>query len=210
MPNSTLYFQCLIGVQCNDFAMIAADQTNTQSIIVMKHDENKLYDMSNKLVMGAIGDPGDRVQFTQFIDKNVQLYRMRNGYPLTIAAAVHFTRKTIMEALKGGNPSMVNMLVAGYDEKDGGQLYTVDFLACALRVPFGVHGFGGLLSLGILDKYHKPDLTELQAYQIIKQCVHEVHERLFISLPNFLVKVINKDGIKEMPVITPASYFQGN
>lgn len=58
--------------------------------------------MSNKLVMGIIGDPGDRVQFAQFIAKNVQLYKMRNGYQLTTEAAVHFTRKTLMEALKTG------------------------------------------------------------------------------------------------------------
>ncbi|KAF9803413.1 hypothetical protein SFRURICE_007259 [Spodoptera frugiperda] len=74
MPNSTtLFLQCLMGMQCKDFAIIAADQTNTQSIIVMKHDENKFYHMSNKLVMGIIGDPGDRVQFAQFIAKNVML-----------------------------------------------------------------------------------------------------------------------------------------
>ncbi|XP_047036192.1 proteasome subunit beta type-2-like [Helicoverpa zea] len=207
MPNSSLYFQCLMGMQCKDFAIIAADQTNTQSIIVMKHDENKLYHMSNDLVMGAIGDPGDRVQFAQFVAKNVQLYKMRNGYQLTAAAAVHFTRKTLMEALKGGNPSMVNLLLAGYDEIEGGQLYSVDFLASSVRVPFGVHGFGGLLSLGIIDRNHKPELKEFEAYEIIKQCVHEVHTRLFVSLPNFLVKVINKDGIKDMPIITPATYI---
>lgn len=65
-------------------------------------DENKLYDISNKLVMGVIGDAGDRVQLTQFIEKNVQLYKMRNGYPLDIAAVVHFTRKTMLGSLRGG------------------------------------------------------------------------------------------------------------
>ncbi|XP_022822118.1 proteasome subunit beta type-2-like [Spodoptera litura] len=208
MPNSTtLFLQCLMGMQCKDFAIIAADQTNTQSIIVMKHDENKFYHISDQLVMGVIGDPGDRVQFAQFIAKNVQLYKMRNGYQLTTPAAVHFTRKTLMEALKTGNPSMVNMLVAGYDPENGGQLYTVDFLASSVRVPFGVHGFGGLLSLGILDRFHKHEMTEDEAYEVIKQCVFEVHSRLFVSLPNFFVKIINKDGIKDMPIITPATYI---
>ncbi|CAH0694867.1 unnamed protein product [Spodoptera exigua] len=207
MSNASLFLQCLIGMQCKDFAIIAADQTNTQSIIVMKHDENKFYDMSDHLVMGIIGAPGDRAQFAQFIAKNVQLYKMRNGYQLTTAATVHFTRKTLMEALKTGTPSMVNMLVAGYDTENGGQLYTMDFLASSLRVPFAVHGFGGLLCLGILDRYHKPEMTEEEAYEVIKQCIREVHSRLFVSLPNFLVKVINKDGIKEMPIVTPATYI---
>ncbi|KAH9631632.1 hypothetical protein HF086_006624 [Spodoptera exigua] len=154
MSNASLFLQCLIGMQCKDFAIIAADQTNTQSIIVMKHDENKFYDMSDHLVMGIIGAPGDRAQFAQFIAKNVQLYKMRNGYQLTTAATVHFTRKTLMEALKTG-----------------------------------------------------VEMTEEEAYEVIKQCIREVHSRLFVSLPNFLVKVINKDGIKEMPIVTPATYI---
>ncbi|XP_026746716.1 proteasome subunit beta type-2-like [Trichoplusia ni] len=210
MPNSSLYFQCLLGMQCKDFAIIAADQTNTQSIIVMKQDENKMYRISDNLVMGIIGEPGDTIQFAQFITKNVQLYRMRNNYQLDTAAAVHFTRKTLMEAFKGGTPSMVNMLVGGYDAAEGGQLYTVDFLASSVKVPFGVHGIGGLLCLGIMDRFHKQELTEQEAYDVIKLCVSEVHQRLFVSLPNFQVKVINKHGIKDMPVICPATFILEN
>ncbi|XP_059058419.1 proteasome subunit beta type-2-like [Achroia grisella] len=209
MANSIL-LQCLLGMQCQDFAIIAADQINTQSIIVMKDDEDKLLQISDKLVMGVNGDTADMAQFTQFIAKNIQLYEMRNGYQLDTAAVVHFTRKNLAEAMKGGNPYMVNSLMAGYDEKVGSQLYTMDFIASCVKVPFAAHGFGGILAMGILDRYYKLHLTEAEAYEILKMCVHEIQSRLFINLPKFQVKVVSKKGISTLPAITTASFIQNH
>ncbi|CAB3239533.1 unnamed protein product [Arctia plantaginis] len=206
MTESSLHIQCLIGIQCQDFTMLAADQTSTLSIIVMKNDVNKLHDLTSKQVLGIIGDSGDTMQLTQFICKNLMLYQMKNGYQLSTEAVVHFIRKNVMESLKSGTPCIVNMLVGGYDQLEGGQLYTLDFLASALRVPYGVHGFGGIICLGLLDRYHKSTMTETEGYDLIKTCVHQIHERLFINLPNFQVKLVNKDGIQTLPAITPATF----
>ncbi|XP_053619261.1 proteasome subunit beta type-2-like isoform X2 [Plodia interpunctella] len=200
--------ECLIGIQCQDFSMVAADQMNTQSVLVLKNDEQKLIRIADNIVMGVNGEMGDISQFTQFVEKNVQLYKMRNEYGLNTAATVHFTRQNLSEFLKSGNPYVINMLIAGYDPGVGGQLYTMDFLAASVKVPFASHGFGGILCMGLLDRYYKPTLTESEAYDIIKTCVYEVHQRLFLNLPNFQVKLVNKNGIKDLPIITPATFIK--
>lgn len=41
-----------------------------------------------------------RVQFTEYIQKNVSLYQFRNGIPLTTAAAANFTRGELATALR--------------------------------------------------------------------------------------------------------------
>ena len=41
-----------------------------------------------------------RVQFTEYIQKNVALYQYRNGIPLTTAAAANFTRGELATALR--------------------------------------------------------------------------------------------------------------
>jgi len=41
-----------------------------------------------------------RVQFTEYIQKNVALYQFRNGIPLTTAAAANFTRGELATALR--------------------------------------------------------------------------------------------------------------
>ncbi|CAK1601582.1 unnamed protein product [Parnassius mnemosyne] len=205
---SELNFQCLLGIQCNDFVMIAADQTLTQSVLLLGNDGNKLYEVSDTIVMGLNGDMGDTTQFAEFVAKNLKLYKMRNSYSLKTAPVAHFTRNHMVEAFHKGTPKMLNILIAGYDEECGGQLYTMDFLASCMKVPHASHGLGGYLSLGILDQYYKPNLTEKEAYEVLKLCVHEIQQRLFINLSNFGVKTVSRHGIRQLPTINTASFLQ--
>lgn len=69
-------------------------------LILMFADEEKIYKISDKLVMGVIGDSGDTTQFAEYIAKNLQLYKMRNGYELGPTAAANFTRRNLAEYLR--------------------------------------------------------------------------------------------------------------
>jgi len=50
--------------------------------------------------MGVTGEAGDVPRFAEYITQNVKLYRMRNGYDLSIPAIATFTRKTVAEHLR--------------------------------------------------------------------------------------------------------------
>lgn len=110
-------------------------------------DEEKLYKLSDKMVMAVCGDSGDTTQFSEFIAKNIQLYKMRNGYGLSPAAAANFTRRNLADYLRSRvkyyylliksalnsrfymvmlipslffllqTPYNVNLLLGGYDDK---------------------------------------------------------------------------------------------
>ncbi|KRT83197.1 hypothetical protein AMK59_4266, partial [Oryctes borbonicus] len=151
--------ECIIGIKFNDFVLIAADKTNAHSIIVMKTDENKLYQLSNNIVMAISGEKGDTTQFAEYIAKNIQLYKMRNGYELSPTAAANFTRRNLAEALRSRNAYHVNLMLAGYEKQEGPQLYFMDYLASLANVKYAAHGYGGFFSLSIMDRYHLPNLT---------------------------------------------------
>lgn len=46
------------------------------------------------------------------------------------------------------------------------------------------------------------DMSEAEAYELMKRCVREVHKRLIVNLPNFKVQKVSKDGITELHPIT--------
>ena len=46
------------------------------------------------------GEPGDRVQFTEFVTANVRLYALRNEQRLSTHAVAHYTRQQLAEALR--------------------------------------------------------------------------------------------------------------
>jgi 20S proteasome alpha/beta subunit len=50
-------------------------------ILQMKDDEDKIFPLGKHKLMLAAGEAGDRIQFCEYISKNIALYNLRNGYP---------------------------------------------------------------------------------------------------------------------------------
>ncbi len=46
------------------------------------------------------------------------------------------------------------------------------------------------------------DMTQDEAYNLMKDCVREIQKRLIINLPNFEVQVVDKNGIKKLDPIS--------
>ncbi|XP_038072751.1 proteasome subunit beta type-2-like [Patiria miniata] len=195
----------LIGIQGDGFVLVASDMTAGRSVFLFKHDQEKMYKMSDKLLMLCAGESGDTVQFAEYIQKNIQLYKMRNGYELSPHAAANFTRKNLADFLRSRTPYAVNMLLAGHDDQDGPALYFMDYLASLNKVPYGAHGYGAMFTLSIMDRLYRRDINREEALDILKKCLAEVQKRFLINLPAFQVKVVDKDGIHDLPVITAKS-----
>lgn len=106
------------------------------------------------MLIAAIGDTGDAIQFTEYISKNLALYKMRNGYELGPKAAAHFTRRNLADYLRSRTPYHVNLLVAGYNEKEGPELHFIDYIANAKSLDYAGHGYGGIFAASIFDRYH--------------------------------------------------------
>lgn len=45
--------------------------------------------------------------------------------------------------------------MGGFDEAEGASLFLIDYLASMIKVPFTTNGYGGLITLSILDRYYK-------------------------------------------------------
>ncbi|XP_062506515.1 proteasome subunit beta type-2-like [Corticium candelabrum] len=188
--------ECLLGVCCRDFVVLAADCNAGRSIFVMKQDQDKLFKLDDRLAVVVAGESGDTTPFGEFIEKNVQLYKIRHGYSLSTHSAASFVRKQLADCLRR-SPYFVNMLIGGHDGYDGGAaLYFMDYLATMAKVPFGAHGYGSYLSLSILDKYYREDLTEQEAIELLGKCIAEIQKRLVLNMPNFKFHVIDKDGVR--------------
>jgi len=168
-----------------------------RSVLVFKTDEDKITNLDkHKLIAGA-GPTGDRVQFIEYIQKNITLYELKTGVEMSTQAAATFTRNQLAEALRK-NPYQVNLLIGGYDEKCGPSLYYMDYLASMHTVKFGAHGYAAAFTLSIMDRYYKKDMTLEEGKDLLRKCIKEVQTRFLINLPKFNVKMANKDGVSEI------------
>lgn len=176
-----------------------------RSIVSMKQDYDKMHKLNDNLLMLVTGEPGDTVQFAEYIGKNIQLYKMRNGYELSPCAAANFTRKNLADYLRSQTPYMVNLLLAGYDKDEGPSLFFMDYLASLNKLPFAAHGYGSFFTMSIMDRHYHADITLDQAKELLSKCVNEIRQRFIVNMPTFKVRCITKDGIQDLPDIQAAA-----
>jgi 20S proteasome subunit beta 4 len=91
----------------------------------------------------------DAVQFAEYIQRNAQLYSMRNETDLSPSALAHFVRGELATSLRSRNPYNVNLLMGGVDPITGKpSLYWLDYLAALAEVPYAAHGYAQYVNFG--------------------------------------------------------------
>lgn len=130
----------LMGIQGPDFVVMCADTSAINQIITLKDSEDKLVPASSHKLIGLSGEAGDRVYFTQYIISNSKLYELRNGIELSTKALANFTRNELAISLRK-SPYMANLLIGGYSEKDGAELYWLDYLSTLHKTKYSGTGY---------------------------------------------------------------------
>lgn len=205
--------------------IIAADQSNARSILIYQTNIDKIKELSSHSMMGVSGANSDLVNFTEYVfpskrachtthlsfdrwpihsflyryvSKNINLYELSNdGTKLSTRAQANYARGELATALRKG-PYQVNIMMGGYDPKIGSSLFFLDYMGTLHKVPHGAQGYAAYFCSSIFDKeYTSPDTcTEEQALEIIQHCINEVQTRFMVSQPNFMIKKVDKDGVK--------------
>ncbi|KIL68418.1 hypothetical protein M378DRAFT_71489 [Amanita muscaria Koide BX008] len=182
-----------------DYVIVAADTTAARSIVKMKTDQDKIKILSPHLLMAYSGEPGDTLQFAEYVERNIRLYQIRNLYALSPSAAASWIRRSLAESLRSRNSYAVNLLVGGFDTTtQEPHLYWIDYLGTMTEIPFGAHGYGSYFALSLLDRYHDPDASLEEGLATLKRCIDEVSKRLVVSPDRYKVKVVDKDGVREV------------
>ena len=98
-----------------------------------------------------MADTGNKVQFAEYIQANIQLYSMRNDTDLGPSAVANFVRGELAKSLRSRKPYTVNLLLGGLDPiTEKPSLYWLDYLAALAPVPYAAHGYAQYVTSGLL------------------------------------------------------------
>lgn len=124
---------------------------------------------------------------------------MRNNIDLSPSAVAHFVRGELASSLRSRKPYNVNLLLGGFDPiTNKPSLYWLDYLAALTPAPYAAHGYAQYYCLSILDKHHHPEINFEQGMKVLRMCTDELKRRLPIDFKGMLIKVVTKDGIREV------------
>jgi len=189
--------ETILAIKLANAVITLADTSAGRSIVKMKDDEDKTLILDEHKLLLATGEPGDRVQFCEYIAKNISLYAMRNDYSLSTPAAANYIRGELARAIREG-PYNVNVVLAGVD-KDVPHVYFLDYLGSMQQMNYACHGYAGYFLLSLLDKYYREGLNVEDGVKLLDLCVKELKTRLVVN-SSYIAKVVDKDGIRVVPL----------
>ncbi|KAI8923850.1 nucleophile aminohydrolase [Entophlyctis helioformis] len=189
--------EVLLAITGKDFVLTAADDTSARSIVIMKKGEDKSRALNDHTLMLFSGEAGDTVQFAEYVERNIRLYGIRTGIELSPNAVASYTRREMAESLRSRSPYHVNMLIAGTHPKTGvPEVYWLDYISNMAKLNFAAHGYASYFVMSTMDRYWKEGLSLEEVKSLMRKCIAELKVR-FIGNLNFIIKVVDKDGIRE-------------
>ncbi|GAA5967748.1 hypothetical protein JCM11641_005754 [Rhodosporidiobolus odoratus] len=187
------------GITGKDYVLFASDMNAARSIVKMKATEDKQKELGKHLVMAYSGEPGDTVQFAEYVERNLRLYQIRNHIPLRPPSAASWVRTQIAESLRSRKPYSVNLLLGGFDPTSSTpSLYWIDYLGTLGTVPYAAHGYGAYFALSTMDRWHNPEGTLEEGLELLRKCINELEVRFIVNFSGWTIRVADKDGVRRI------------
>ncbi|KAF3926427.1 hypothetical protein AA313_de0205682 [Arthrobotrys entomopaga] len=194
-----LHGKYMYGIRGKDFVLIATSKAFLHGITVVKSTDDKTRALNDHTLLAFSGEAGDTIQFAEFIQANTQLYTMRHSSDLPVSSVASFVRTELASSLRSRHPYTVNMLIGGYDvKKEQPELYWLDYLASSAEIPYAAHGYAQYYCLSILDAHYKKGMGVEEVTGLLQDCHEELKRRMPIDFKGLLVKIVDKDGIREL------------
>mmetsp|Transcript_7535 Transcript_7535/g.11272 ORF Transcript_7535/g.11272 Transcript_7535/m.11272 type:complete len:192 (+) Transcript_7535:49-624(+) len=184
----------LFAIAGKGFVVLAADSQVARSILLYQSDLDKIKELDEHKLLAMAGPQADCSVFGEYIHKNMTLYELNHDLTLNTHATANFIRKELAKALRKG-PYQVNSLLGGVDG-DVASLYWIDYLGTLHKVDYGAQGYASNFTLSLLNNKYRPGMSEEEAIELTKKCFKELETRFLISQTKYVIKVVNKEGIK--------------
>ena len=123
---------------------------------------------------------------------------MRNGRTLDNEGIANMTRNTLAQSIRR-NPYLTFVIQAGYDiDTDKPSLYWFDYFGSMATPNATAQGLCSYFLLSLFDRHWKKDMNEDEGLQLVKLCIDQLQKRYVIKTSAFIVKIVDKDGIRQI------------
>ena len=190
----------LVGIVCKDGIVMGADRRVTAGgRIVMSKDTQKVKQINSYLVISSTGNAADALLSEKVIAAELKLKELRTKSRPTIEEAANLIGIMLYRNIRIPSmvPSIVGILVAGFNEDGTTELYTIEPAGGVYKVKDYDANFSSGMPyiLGLLEREYAPDIIVKDGIEIAKNALKSSTQRDTASGNGLDVFTITKDGI---------------
>mmetsp|Transcript_834 Transcript_834/g.975 ORF Transcript_834/g.975 Transcript_834/m.975 type:complete len:239 (-) Transcript_834:83-799(-) len=187
----------IMAVAFDGGVVMGADSRTSTGDYVANRASRKISKVHDRIFVCRCGSAADTQALTGFVQNYLGQHAVELGRLPTVNTAASLFK---MIAYNNKDRLMAGLIVAGWDETRGGQVYSIPLGGALLRVPYAADGSGSGYIAGLLDEKYKPGMTEAECVEFVQRSVAHAMARDGSSGGMIRTVVITKDGVRETAI----------
>ncbi len=185
-----------IGLLFKDGVMLAADRRVT-TFKIESDKFTKIFDVSKNAVSTISGEAASAQLFMRYLQSEVKLIELKKERQAKITEIASILNSIQYSAVRSQG-AVVGSILGGYD-KTGAHLFDLSPDGTMGEVePYLSNGSGSLWTKSLLDNYYKKSMSEKEALELLEKCFLAAFKNDTASGGGYIVKIVTKEGIKEV------------
>lgn len=164
MSNEHSMGTSIMAVAFDGGVVMGADSRTTTGSYIANRVSDKITPVTPRVYCCRSGSAAD----TQIISDYVRYYVSMHSVELGDEPLVSTTARLFRQiCYQNKDMLMAGIIVAGYDEREGGQVYTIPLGGAMVRQPFAIGGSGSSYIYGFCDANFKDNMTREECMDFV-------------------------------------------
>lgn len=184
----------IMAIEFDGGVVLCADSRTSTGDYIANRASRKISKVHDKIYVCRSGSAADTQALTGFVIN----YLGQHAIELNKAPSVQ-TAANLFKLIAYNNKDnlMAGLIIAGWDEKRGGQVYSIPLGGTLIKVPCTVGGSGSMYISALVDEKWREGMTKDQALEFCRNCVAHAMARDGSSGGLIRSLVVTKDGVEE-------------
>ena len=202
MPEKSKHGTTTVSVVCKDAIIVASDNRASMGYLIANKSCDKIFKISDRIAMTIAGSAGDGQMLAKYLKAEIDLYKLNVGIEPSLDVASSLMQNILFSQGKSWLPYLVQLIIAGIDEKDNFAIYTLDPMESNIKeTKFYTTGSGSPMVFGILEDAYKEGMSEEEGVQLVIRAIYSAIKRDMGSGEAIDVVVINRKGYRKLDKI---------
>ncbi|XP_015925799.1 proteasome subunit beta type-6 [Parasteatoda tepidariorum] len=184
----------IMACEFNKGVIVAADSRTTMRTYVSSRLTDKLTKITDHIYCCRSGSAADTLAVTDAVKYQLGLLQMELGEPVSVKIAANDVKQicyNYRESLSAG------MIIAGWDRKLGGQVYSIPLGGMVMRQKCCIGGSGSGFIYGFVDEHYRPDMSKEECIQFCLKAVSQAMWRDHSSGGVIRMGIITEEGVEK-------------
>ncbi|KAL3985519.1 Proteasome subunit beta type-6 [Acanthocheilonema viteae] len=194
----------LIAMEFDGGVVVGTDSRTSSGTYISSRATDKITPITDRIVVCRSGSAADTQAISDVVKYYIEVYSMMEEEDVTVGRCAQIFRNFLY---KYRDSLSASVLVAGYDDIEGGQLYAVPLGGYVTRQRCASSGSGSTFVQGFLDSQWKPGMTVEKCKEIVLYAVALATIRDGSSGGVIRLAVIDKTGTQKMLIRPDGNQF---